>query len=386
VRLRAIALEPKNIEPRQKLSLTLMGLAEVYGSLADREGSLRVWQAHLENDLKMIELQPNDPGTYYTASAHSEDLATGLNQFNRTAESEAALNQSLQWAEKAAALQKAAPLSSDGQVLLVTILMEKAALLDKMEKDDEALDVYQAASDLAQQTYYADNTKRFAFNHASRIHRYMADIYAARGDWQKFLECSQFSLNWISEHRDNRALWVNNVQPTTTYYLARVAIGLNKLGQRATAMADMDQAIRQYDQQLSNNANHGEDIIYAWEFLNPAADFYVEIGQVSKAVGLWNNYIEMVNPFVTRNRDDTSSLGYLAEAYERRGDALAIYWPANDSFEQTNVSSMRAALTSYQAGLDRRHRILQLDPTNQAHIDAEKSLALKISRLAEKVR
>jgi len=386
VRMRAIALEPKNLEPRQKLSLTLMGLAEVYGSLADREGSLRVWQAHLENDLKMIELEPNDPGTYYTASAHGEDLATGLKEFNRTAESDRAFIQALQWAEKAAALQQAAPFSSDGQVLLVTILMEKAALLVKMGRDDEALDVYRAASDLAQQTYYADNTKRFAFNHASRIHRYMADIYAARGDWQKFLECSQFSLNWISDNRENRALWVNNVQPTTTYYLSRIAIGLNKLGQRAAATADMDQAIRQYDQSMTTHANHGEDVIYAQEFLNPAADFYVEVGQTSKAVAIWDNYIELVNPFVTRNPEDTSSLGYLSGAYERRGDALAAYGVAQNSFGETNVSRLRAALNSYQEGIKRRRRILQLDPTNQAHLDAEKDLAFKISRLEERLR
>ena len=41
LRMRAIALQPKNVESYKQLSLTLMGLSEVYGSLADREGSLR---------------------------------------------------------------------------------------------------------------------------------------------------------------------------------------------------------------------------------------------------------------------------------------------------------------------------------------------------------
>ena len=147
----------------------------------------------------------------------------------------------------------------------------------------------------------------------------------------------------------------------------------------------MDEGIKQLNQQLSTHANHGEDVIYALEFLNPAADFYVEIGQAGKAVTIWDNYIAMVNPFVTRNPEDTSSLGYLSYAYERRGDALAVYQYPQNNFAQTNISNLRAALTSYQAGIDRRHRILQLDPTNQAHIDAEKILALKISRLKERL-
>ena len=386
VRLRAIALEPKNVESRKQLSFTFLGLSEVYGSLADREGELRVLQSHLENDLQMIELEPNNPQAYYSASAHSEDLATTLKELNRVAESAAALTQGLQWAEKAIALQQAAPFSLDGQVLLVTLSMEKAALLHMMGKDDEALAVYQSASDMAQQTYYADNTKRFAFNHASRIHKYMADIYAERGDWQKYLECSEFSMNWIRDNRENRALWVMNVQPTTTYYLARMGIGLNKIGQRVAAAADMDEAIRQYDQSMRAHANHGEDVIYASEFLNPAADFYVEIGQARKAAAIWDNYIAMVDPFVSRNPEDTSSLGYLSYAYERRGDSFAIYQKAEDSFGQTNVSSLRVALTSYQAAIERRQRILQLDPTNQAHLEAEKALELKISRLAERLK
>jgi len=386
LRTRAIALAPKNVESRKRLSLTLLGLSEVYGSIADREGSLRIWQAHLENDLQMIELEPNNPLGYYTASAHSEDLAAGLKEFNRMEESAAALSQGLAWAEKGVALQQAQPFSLDGQVWLVSILMEKAALLHKMGRDDEALVVYQAASDVAQQTYYADNTKRFAFNHASRIHRYMADIYAARADWQKYLECSQFSLNWIIENRDNRALWAMNNPPTTTFYLARVGIGLNNLGQRAAATANMDEAIRQYDQSVVTHANHGEDVIYASEFLDPAADFYVEIGQVSKAVAIWDNYIAMVDPFVSRNPRDTSSLGYLAYGFERKGDALSIYQRKQQIFAQTNNASLRAALKSYQQALTHRQRILQLDPTNKAHLEAAKALELKISRLNERLK
>ena len=386
LRTRAIALAPKDVESRKQLSLTLMGLSEVYGALADREGSLRTWQAHLENDLHMIELEPNNPQAYYTASAHSEDLATGLKQFNRDAESATALTQALQWAEKAVELQQAQAFSLDGQVWLVTSLMEQAALLHKMGRDDEALTVYQGASDVAQQTYYADKTKRFAFNHASRIHRYMGDIYAARGDWQKYLECSQFSLNWISENRDNRALWVMNNPPTTTYYLSRVAIGLNKIGQRAAATADMDEAVRQFNQSMSTHANHGEDVIYASEFLDPAADFYVEIGQVSKAVAIWDNNIAMVDPFVSRNPTDTSSLGYLAYGFERKGDALSIYQREQETFAQTNNASLRAALKSYQQALTHRQRILQLVPTNQAHLEAGKKLELKISQLNERLK
>ena len=39
----------------------------------------------------MIELEPNNPQAYYTASAYGEDLAAGLKEFNRMEESAAAI-------------------------------------------------------------------------------------------------------------------------------------------------------------------------------------------------------------------------------------------------------------------------------------------------------
>ena len=390
VRSRAIALEPQNRKGLDGLDLTLFGMGEVYSSLADRVGSLRVSQAQIENDLHLIELDPKDPQILYTIAVHSGDLSIGLKEFGRQEESDVAMNQSLDWSEKAIALQQTLPFSLDGQVLIVQFSMQKADVLHHLGRDEEALAVYQAASDLAQQTYYADKTKLFAFNHASRIHRYMADIYAEKGNWQKYLECSEFSVNWMLENRDNRILWGSaTVPPTPIFYLARVGIGLHKIGQKEAGMAKVDEAMKLYDQQMAmqKNDNHGEAVIYAGEFLNPVADFYVETGQIGKAVKIWDNYIEMAKPFVVRNPEDTSSLGYVAYAYERKGDALAIQKGANStSFGQINISSLRAALTNYQTAIEDRHRILQLDPTNQAHIEAEKALALKISRLSELIK
>ena len=65
---------------------------------------------------------------------------------------------------------------------------------------------------------------------------------------------------------------------------------------------------------------------------NAASDFYVETGQIKKAVAIWDNYIALINPFVNRNPEDTSSLGYLSYAYERRADDLAIYQADRQTF------------------------------------------------------
>ncbi|HJZ82808.1 MAG TPA: hypothetical protein VKD91_20755, partial [Pyrinomonadaceae bacterium] len=386
LRLRAIALAPRDVENRKKLSNTLPNIAETYSALADREGLLRVWQDQQENDLRILELDPYDPQSFYSVSAHTEDLADTLTNIGRKEEGAAQLKVSFDLIEKAIALQQAAPVSLDGQVWLVSFSMQKAGLLHKWGRSDEALAVYQAASDLAVQTYRADNTKRFAFNHASRIHRYMGDIYAERGDWQKYLECSEFSMNWIRENRDNRNLWAGGFPPLEAFYIVRVGIALNKLGQKQAGIARVDEGLNLHYQAVRLHPNHGEDVFYAFELIEPATQFYLDTNQINKAVAIWENYIEMTEPFVAKNPDDTSSRGFLSYAFERKGDILAGYEKERETFAQTDISKLRQAQTSYQEGLRHRQQILQLDPMNQAHIEAENFLTLKISRLDARLK
>ena len=94
----------------------------------------------------------------------------------------------------------------------------------------------------------------------------------------------------------------------------------------------------------------------------------------------------MTEPFVAKNPDDTSSRGFLSYAFERKGDILAGYEKERETFAQTDISKLRQAQTSYQEGLRHRQQILQLDPMNQAHIEAENFLTLKISRLDARLK
>jgi serine/threonine protein kinase len=384
LRRRAIALAD-NVENRKKLSITLPNMAEVYGHLADREGLLRVWQDQRENDLRVLELEPDNPADIHAVSAHAEDLSNILEAVGRTEESAAERKRSFDLIEKAITMQQAAPFSLDGQVALVTFSMQKANLLHRWKRLDEALAVYQTAADIAEKTYRADNSKLYAFNHASRIHRYMADIYGEKGDWQKYLEATEFSVNWIRQNRENRYLWASGLPPSESYYVVRTGIGLNKLGQKQLATARVDEGMNLYRQAVETNINHGEDVFYAFEILQPATNFYVETNQTAKAIKLWDDYIRLTEPFVEKNPDDTSSLGLLAYAFERKGDVLAKYQKEQNAYAQTDTSSLRAALISYEESSRHRQRILQMDSSNQAHLDAESTLQRKISRLNEKL-
>jgi len=389
LRRRAAALAPDDIKLLNKFAETLPNMAEVYSALADREGLLRVWQEQRGNDLVRLQLDANNSETFNSASVHREELADALQMFGRTEESAAALQESFDLAEQSISLQQAKPFSLQGQVLLVAFAMQKGELLHRWQKLDEALDVYQAAADLAVQTWQADDAPQFAFNHASRIHRYMANIYAEKGDWQKYLECSEFSVNWIRDNRERLYRRGTGSPTAETYYLLREGVGLSKLGQKQAAIEKLDEGMKLFRQALQEHAFHGEDILYAPEELETATEGYVETDQDDKAVNLWEDYAHLIEPFVESNPDDTTSLNLLAYALDRKGDVFARYQKDGEAFGQTDFSRLRAALASYHESDVKRQRMLELDGINQSviqsDIDAQKTLAVKISRLSEKL-
>jgi serine/threonine protein kinase len=381
LRRRAAVLAPNNIQVLNKFAETLPNMAEVYSAQADREGLMRVWQEQRGIDQQRLALDSNNPETLNSVSIHRQELADALQLSDRADESATQLKESFALIEHAIALQQTRPFSYQGQVLLVAFAMQKAELLHRWQRSDEALAVYQAAADLAVQTYQADNSKMFAFNHASRIHRYMADIYAEKGDWQKYLEASDFSVNWIKENRERLYRYGWGSPTAECFYVLREGVGLSKLGQKQAAIERLDEGMNLYHQALQAHAFHGEDVLYAPEELETATQGYLDASQDDKAVKLWEEYAELIQPFVDRNPDDTTSLNLLAYALDRKGDVLARYQKEPDTFNQTEPLRLRAALASYQESDLRRQRMLQLDATNQSQVDAQKVLASKISRL-----
>jgi len=382
---RAVSLAPQNVEIILKRSATLGNILEVYSQFGDREKMLELWQMQRDNNLQALALEPENARTLYGLSAQTEEVSGILKSLGRDAESEEQMRQSFDFIEKAIAAQQAKPFSLKEQVELVTYIMWKGGLLQKAKRSDEALTVYRTAAEIAEKTYRADNSLRYAFNHASRNHRYMADIYRERGDWQKFLENTEFSINWLTENMENRVLDPAYLRGSVTFYIIRKGIALDKLGQKKEGMARVDEGVSLYIEAVKANASDGENILYAPETLEMVSQFYAEKGETEKGARLWQEFIDLTEPFVVKNPNDTTSLKLLAYAFERKGDMLAKYQADSRTFAETDKTRLLRALTSYQQSNTHHKEISRLEPTNQPRLDSEKAVSLKASQIRSRL-
>ncbi|MBS1795344.1 MAG: serine/threonine protein kinase [Acidobacteria bacterium] len=384
LRDRAVESAPRDVAIAGRRTTTLGNILEVYYNFGDREKILEYWQTQHENNLRILAIDPENAATLNALSAETEAVADILKTAGRDAESADKIGESFDFIEKAiAAQQKAA--EPAGRVDLVAYLMQKGSLMQKTGRADEALEIYRSAAEISEQTYRADNSLRFAFNQTSRLHRLMADIYRDRGDWRKFLEHTEFSADWIGRNLENQALDPPYLRGTLSFYVIRGGIALRRLGRPAKGAARVDEGVGMYLKAVKTSANDGENIFYAPETLEMVSAFYAETGQPGKGVRLWQEFIDLTEPFAARNPDDATSLSYLAYALERKGDFLAKYDSQEKSFAETAQPRLVKALVSYQQSSTCRKDLLRLEPFNQLLAEQDKALSAKLAALKTKL-
>ena len=152
LRERVLEIAPNNIAYRTKLNSTLGALTEFYAIGGDTEKNIEIYQKISENNLRRIEIEPENPQFYYESSAVAGTLSMHLSNAGRETESRQVSGTGFELIERAVALQQNKPQTPENQEKAAFYLMQKAASLEKSGKADDALSIYQNAFEIADQS------------------------------------------------------------------------------------------------------------------------------------------------------------------------------------------------------------------------------------------
>ncbi|MBS1793415.1 MAG: protein kinase [Acidobacteria bacterium] len=380
---RAVALAPGDARLIRRLVLTHGTLLEFYQLQGNKEATIELYRTNGRLNRRLNELEPDNPRTFFENSNNYLDLGEVLGGLGRTAESAAALDESLASIERAVDLQRARPASPDGESETAFFLMQKGALLEKFDRPDEALAVYGEAADLADRAYAADPAQALAFNHSVRVRRMMADVYRARGDWAKTLGLYEFCLARLEQNRDNKNLDQKSFFYAIPVYTMRVGIALDKLGRRAAGRERLETGLARYLENLKKFENFAADLLQIPEFLGPAADFFAARGEKRRAAELWRKEaLERLENSLRKSPDDGALLNCLADALTRRADLLSGFEPAAGGFSETGGAFLKEALGDYEKALEYRRRAAAAG--NSFAGSASEQLERKIARLRDR--
>ena len=377
LREKSLATASDQTEVRKKITGTLGGIMEVYALLGNTEKLLETSERLRANYRAILALDPDNAQNLWGLSTESEKLAEYLKKAGREAESDEEFRQSFAFIERAVEIRQTNLNSPEDRTDLVFYRMQKGGLLEKMGRDEDALEIYRQAAELAEKTYREDNSQSFAFNHTARTHRLMGDIFKRRGDFRKALEMYQYSLNLIKQNIGNPKLSTRNLNYGESIYSLRVGCMLDKTGKKREGAAMVEEGLNIFRERLKVYSDDAGEVIYAPELLQVASDYYVASRQTEKGVRMWDEFRALAEKFVLKNPDDVVLKNNLSLAYQRMGDVLSGFDEESQKSKMTNRENLRQAKTAYEKSLEILRETMTIAPSNGAK-EVEKKLIEKI--------
>jgi tetratricopeptide (TPR) repeat protein len=148
-------------------------------------------------------------------------------------------------------------------------------VLRQLDDEERALQIFERAAAAARGAWETDKSLQFAFNHTSRAHREMGEIYEKQGRFDKAFEKYKFSLDWLRTRADDPAQIKANYFFGVHFYANRCALMLERLGRRAEADAMIVQPLSDYSAFL-NAEEDGAVLTYAREPFLDLTRYYME--------------------------------------------------------------------------------------------------------------
>jgi tetratricopeptide (TPR) repeat protein len=272
------------------------------------------------------------------------------------------------------------PLSAAEQTDLAWKLLWQGSFFRQLGDDERALETFKRAAELARKAYESDKSLQFAFNHASRAHREMGELYEKQGDFEKALEMYRFSFDWLKTRENDTKQTKANHYFGVHFYANRCALMLNRLGRQKEADEIIEKPFSDYSAFLDLEED-GALVTYAHEPFLDLAKFYGETKQFERAAEIWKRHIARLQKFLDRNPDDLLFMSFQANAETQIGDIFSDFDAPTDSFRTTDRERLKKALQHYEKAASVFAKAQILYAPTEAEKTARQTIERKIERL-----
>jgi serine/threonine protein kinase len=380
IRRRIINLEPENSQRKFELVDSLGIFSELNQTISARAQSLEQILEIEAIHRRINEQEPSEKNLVRLAF-HLLGMAETFEQWEMPAEAEVRRKEGGALLEKLIETVETRALSPAEQTDLAWKLLWQGGVFRELGDDARALQTFGRAATIARNAYEADKTLVFAFNHTSRAHRAMGEIYEKQGRYEKALEMYRFSFEWLRTHERDVSQTRANYLFAVHFYANRCALMLERLGRRAEADEIIRQPFNDYSAFLDTEAEDGSALSYAREPFLDLARFYEATGRIDAAAAIWQKHTARLQKFLDRNADDLGFMIFQAEAETLTGDVFSGYDPATGTFRTTSAERLKKAAAPYEKAAALYEKAQSLYSPTQAEKTALEALRQKIAAL-----
>ena len=379
IRRRVINLEPDRLQRKNELVSSLANFSEIIAAKGEKDFLLKI---NSEIEALRREVAAKEPTEKNLSNLAYQLLGSSSNfkHWGMTAEYEARQKEGGEIMQRMIDGYEGRQLTPPEKTELAWHLMWRAKSALGLGDDEKARRDFELAAALAESAYRADNSLQSAFNHTSRVHRSLGEIYEKRGDYRKAFEMYKFSYDWLRTRENDASQIKANIIFGIHFYANRCALMLNRLGRRKEADELIVKPFRDYSDFLDVEEN-AASLLFAREPFLDLTRYFAETDRLEKAVEVWQRHNDRVQKFLEKNADDIVFLQYQVEAQTQIGEIYSAYDEKSDSFKTTDAERLKKARTYY----GKASELYRKAQTMYAPTQLEKELLQKIERKIEKL-
>ena len=264
---------------------------------------------------------------------------------------------------KAIELSKHAAQTPEDKIGLSFKYLYQSELFTYLEDWQSAVASSRQACEIADAVSRENPNLKAALYSTTGSHRSLATALERVGDYQGALENYQYSLRILTEAQANNPAAREFRRPVAIYKI-RVGAALHRVGETTRGIEMVKDGLDSHRELLAAATYEAGGISYAYEAYQPAADFFLAIGQRDEAIAVYREWVHHFERVRETIHGEPAFVSGSAIIYSKLGDVQSGFTEESKSVHETNRARLNEALRWYQKSLAALAELRELGNNN----------------------
>jgi eukaryotic-like serine/threonine-protein kinase len=358
-----IARAPGDAQIRRDLVLGLGKTGEVLSENGRAEPYLQVRSEIQQVLQELLDANPGSVEDLFNLGGNHQARGEMLKSLKRNEEARNEFQIALLLITKAIELSKHAAQTPEDKIGLSFKYLYQADVFTYLEDWHNVVASSRQSCEIADAVWRENPTLRAALSGTTRSHRRLAAALERVGDYQGALENYQYSLRTLTEAEANNP-GARELRRPVAIYKITVGAALHRVGETARGIKMVKEGLDLHRELLAETTVEPGGISFAYEIYQPAADFFLTIGQREEAIAVYREWVRHFESIRETVYGEPAFVWGSATIYSKLGDVQSGFNEESKSVHETNRARLNEARRWYQKSLAALAELRELGNNN----------------------
>jgi serine/threonine protein kinase len=374
-----ISLSPNDAAIKRALVFGLFKTGEILVTNGRIEEHLQVI-TEIRNLLQeVLDAQPGSVEDMFSLAGNYQARGEIFDGLKRREEAKSDYQNAFRLMTQAISLSKDIAHTPQEQIDLSVKYIHQGEIYTYFEDWENAVSSNRKACELADAVWRDNPAMQRAMRNSTSTHRSLAAALEQVGDNQGALENYQISLRLVSE-AGARSGASGRFRRSEAIYTIKVGVALYRVGETTRAIEMVKRGLDLNREDIAEEKNPANVIRFSFEAFQPAADFFLAIGQRDEAIEVYQEWVQNFERLRARVPLEPDLVWTSANLYANLGDIHSAFDRQAKTVSTKNRAQLGNAIRWYQRTLDALNELRVLRDPNSEIQDLTRATEQKLAQ------